>query len=244
MSSADYWKVLIYLFSRLQDKKGRLLSNSFFLKTVGTFPNPRLLEINYDRWNGGWWLAKRLIQYLRLKSRISISLVWAQDFFHILQTVERKTNVPCESYSETLPRWGNGNQRHSPHHSRAPLWCDRFCGRKHMCKCGWLFPVGEFLLHMSILKCRYLKLTHRQKIRTDPGTVCGSALSSHSLEDQSEPASDTESLHKAECSSETHTYTVNWFTLKIYFAGMFSLTILHHWIIDKSCESHFSSHCR
>lgn len=46
-----------------------------------------------------------------------------------------------------------------------------------------------------------------RRIQTDLGTVCGSALSSHSFEDQSEPASDTESLRKAECSSETRTHT-------------------------------------
>ena len=88
---------------------------------------------------------------------------------------------------------------------------------------------------MSILKYRYLTLTHRRRIHTDPGTVCGSALSSHSLEVQSEPASDTESLRKAECSSETHTHThtVSGFTLNIYFTGVFSLTTCKLWIINR-----------
>lgn len=54
--------------------EGRLLSNSFFLRTEGILPNPRLLGINYDCRSGGWRRAKRHFQYLSLKVRISICL--------------------------------------------------------------------------------------------------------------------------------------------------------------------------
>lgn len=67
-----------------------------------------------------------------------------------------------------------------------------------------LFPPAAAV---SILTLRYLALTRRRSIPPDPDTVCGSALSSRSLEDQSEPALDTARQSRSECSSESHTHT-------------------------------------
>lgn len=55
LSSADYWKYWFNCSLRLQDKEGRLLSNYLFLKTVGIFPNPRLLGSNGGEMEDGDW---------------------------------------------------------------------------------------------------------------------------------------------------------------------------------------------
>lgn len=69
------WLLEILMTVRSDSRnEGRLLSNSFFLRTEGILPNPQLLGINYDCRNGGWRRAKRHFQYLSLKARISICL--------------------------------------------------------------------------------------------------------------------------------------------------------------------------